>query len=30
MKTVLNAEENGKIIDPKPYMFGKFAEEDLW
>ena len=30
MKTVLNAEENGKIIDPKPYMFGKFTEEDLW
>ena len=30
MKIVLNAEENGKTIDPKPYMFGKFTEEDLW
>lgn len=28
--SVFNAVEKGKQIDPKPYMFGKFAEEDLW
>ena len=30
IKTIINAEKNGKTIDPKPYMFGKFTEEDLW
>lgn len=30
INVVLNAKEKGKTIDPKPYMFGKFTEEDLW
>ena len=29
-RTAFNANEKGKQIDPKPYMFGKFTEEDLW
>lgn len=28
--TVYNAKESGKQIDPKPYMFGKIRESDLW
>ena len=27
--TAYNAIKNGKVIEPKPYMFGKFTEEDL-
>ena len=29
-RTVFNANKKGKQIDPKPYMFGSFSEEDLW
>ena len=29
-RTAFNANEKGKQIDPKPYMFGSFSEEDLW
>ena len=29
-RTVFNAKEKGKQIVPKPYMFGRFTEEDLF